>query len=734
MIDILGIIRSLGRGGLQVSPVRVEAFARQTPKNALITAATATTLWLLILGTAPAYLSVPWLVLHLAGASFLYFHWLRVKSKPRPRFVSRKFLRRAHLWVGLSGGLWGATIVFFPFASPALQVVILVVVASMAIGGATTLAALPSAATLFIALSLTPAVGYFALHSDFVFAGISLLGLVLGMGMLFSARTVYDTLVRETDAHTQNDSLMKQFKEERQEWLDLSDIADGFALFDEDNRLVMWNRSYGSVLGIDETELSRGTDLNDLLAGGIQPSRIGENLGKDWTAFHQLATGKESVAVVHLADGRWIQVRRSQTAGNRTAFVYSDVTKLKEMERSARDAYGRLEDAVLSMDDGVMLYDADGKIVLSNERFFTIYPGTKTIFAPGRARPDALREAISLGLIGDQTIDVDTAVERILRRHADADGNPEIVGTRNGRTIQIRNFPTREGGMMTVATDVTDTIRREDATRQSRDQLRLVTDSLPVLIAYVGSDSRYRFVNATCARWFAAKPHEIIGRTAEELLGAEMAKLHLAIESVAATGEETQLETQLSYPDGRTRDIKAIYVPHMSPDGVLLGHFELIEDLTEQKEIAAVASHSVGQFSALVDNSPDAILFADAAGTIRSANRRTEELFAPKQTVSVVGMTLDSIGLDSGGAALETVLRDDGPHKFESDHIRDDGDVRRIATSLFAIRDSDGQLMGVGAINTDVTAQHAAEIQLRQAQKMDAIGQLTGGIAHDFNN
>ena len=735
-MDVPGIIRSLTQTGLQVSQIRVETFARQTPKNALITAATATTLWLLLVGTAPLYLSLPWVMLHLMGAGFLYYRWLRVGSKPRTRPVSRKFLRRARLWAGLSGGLWGSTIAFFPSATPALQIMILVVVASMAIGGATTLAALPGAAALFIALSLVPAVVYFALQSDIVFAGISILVLVLGVGMLFSARTVYDTLVRETDAHAQSDALMRQFKEERQEWLDLSDIADGYALFDEDNHLVMWNRSYGRILGIDETELVRGTDLQDILTGSIQPSPISENLGKDWTAFHQLATGKDSAAVVHLADSRWIQVRRNSTAGNRTAFVYSDVTKLKEMERAARDAYGRLEDAVFSMDEGVMLYDADGKVVLSNERFFEIFPGTRAVFEQGRARPDAVREAVQLGLMGDQATDVDTAVERILHRHTQADGNPEIVGTRHGSTIQIRNFPTREGGMMTVATDVTDTIRREEATRQSRDQMRLVTDSLPVLIAYVGSDSRYRFANATCARWFGARPDEIVGRAAEELLGPEATKLHRAIQSVSITGEANHLETQFTYPDGQTRDIKATYVPHMSPEGVLVGHFELIEDLTEQKEIAAVASRSVGQFSALVDNSPNAILFADEAGTIRSANRRTEEFFASEQSGSVVGMTLDQIGLDSRGTALETVLRSDGPHQFERNYIRGDGDgdARRIATSLFAVRDRDGDLMGVGAINTDVTAQRAAEVQLRQAQKMDAIGQLTGGIAHDFNN
>ncbi|MGA3401170.1 MAG: PAS domain S-box protein [Acetobacteraceae bacterium] len=80
------------------------------------------------------------------------------------------------------------------------------------------------------------------------------------------------------------------------------------------------------------------------------------------------------------------------------------------------------------------------------------------------------------------------------------------------------------------------------------------------------------------------------------------------------------------------------------------------------------------------------------------------------------------------GAALT------GRYEGEGWRVRKDGSRFWASVAMHAIRDPLGQLLGFAKVTRDMTEQRAAEERLRQAQKMEAIGQLTGGVAHDFNN
>ena len=75
-----------------------------------------------------------------------------------------------------------------------------------------------------------------------------------------------------------------------------------------------------------------------------------------------------------------------------------------------------------------------------------------------------------------------------------------------------------------------------------------------------------------------------------------------------------------------------------------------------------------------------------------------------------------------------------GKYEGEGWRVRKDGSRFWANVIIHAIRDPVGNLLGFAKVTRDMTEQRAAEERLRQAQKMEAIGQLTGGVAHDFNN
>ncbi|MBN8547911.1 MAG: PAS domain-containing protein [Deltaproteobacteria bacterium] len=128
----------------------------------------------------------------------------------------------------------------------------------------------------------------------------------------------------------------------------------------------------------------------------------------------------------------------------------------------------------------------------------------------------------------------------------------------------------------------------EEIGKKSRDleegahQLRLITNSVPALIAYVDREERYQFNNAEYEKWFNRPLQNLKGQRVCDVFGAEYDNLREHIQS-ALNGNRTHFEQRLSFPAAQEKFISSVYIPDIDDEGSTQGFFALITDITERK-------------------------------------------------------------------------------------------------------------------------------------------------------
>lgn len=128
---------------------------------------------------------------------------------------------------------------------------------------------------------------------------------------------------------------------------------------------------------------------------------------------------------------------------------------------------------------------------------------------------------------------------------------------------------------------------REQAEREraaSEKRLRLITDNLPVLIAYVDRDRRFRFGNATFERWFGVAPERLVGMSIAQLMGEEAARQGAESLERAFAGHAATCQMRLLIK-GAPRVLEGVYIPDLQPDGSVAGVYALKHDMTHVKEV-----------------------------------------------------------------------------------------------------------------------------------------------------
>jgi PAS domain S-box-containing protein len=199
-------------------------------------------------------------------------------------------------------------------------------------------------------------------------------------------------------------------------------------------------------------------------------------------------------------------------------------------------------------------------------------------------------------------------------------------------------------------------------------------------------------------------------------------------------------ETVRIRKDGRLIDVSLGIAPMRSQSGDIIGVGMVVRDITARKKAQEALLDSEQMARDVIANALEAFIQTDDAGNILEWNPQAEAIFGWSRQEAVgkhpTRLLLPKDVLPQFQTMSERLLRNEqnaaGGARFVIDAIRKDGQQLKIEVSLKALRRRNGYVFN--AFVRDLTQKIAAEEQLRQAQKMEAVGQLTGGIAHDFNN
>ena len=292
-----------------------------------------------------------------------------------------------------------------------------------------------------------------------------------------------------------------------------------------------------------------------------------------------------------------------------------------------------------------------------------------------------------------------------------------------------------EGGQplycISIIEDISARKRAEQTVSESETRMRALLDASEDEILLVSTEGRVLAINEAAEHRLARRIAGVdpVGADLARILPADLMENRLAIiRTVAASRSPAHLETPI-----RARWFEFWFYPVRQAGQAISEVAIYAREITKRKR----AENELRRLYQAIQQSPSSVVITDVEGQIVYVNPKFcdvtgyghEEVIGKNPRVLKSGHTPP----DEYKQLWDTITAG-RIWRGEFHNRKKNGELFWEIASIGPVKDNEGQIINFVAVKEDVTDQRAVEEQLRQSQKMQAIGQLTGGIAHDFNN
>ncbi len=563
------------------------------------------------------------------------------------------------------------------------------------------------------------------------------------------ARRLYAAVCRDVTREREIEDVVARGERRLLETLNAVDI--GFLVWDPSDRLVFWNARYLEIFPHMGSILVRGMSFAAYIDETASQMRaMGMHDRARWVSTERAARHRRFGEMFRQRASfeRDIETVEFPTVDGGSVAIYRDVTVLAQAQREVKESQQRLLDSIEAIGDGIMIFDRDDRVMVWNRRYVEIFPELAPVLAAGLRIEELRARAIDQARRLTTSREALSTIERRTRQHRKF-GEPFNMKLASGRTLQVVEYATAEGGCVAVYRDVTEQLAVEEALRESELQLIDSIEAIGDGFLILDADDRIRFWNRRYVEIFAhmdgliekGKPFADIYNAGRERLAERDGTV---LRGVATLDDRMRRHRRFGetfnqqLTDGRTVET----VQFAASDG---GVVAVYRDVTAKIAAEKARAESEARFQSLVAN-VDGVVFRrriDAGWSMDFASTGIAGLtgYPAREFVEPGGRSYSALIVAEDRAAVAAQVANAVAlrREFEVEYrlLRSDGQIAWALEKGRASYDAYGAPLHIDGVIVDQTERKRREdeldrsrlaVTLRDRRFRDAIESMDDGI------